>query len=388
MLSWWQVLALLGALQGVTIAPALLARRTSRTPNRLLAALVLVLSLHLAAVVYYTADLVPQAPHLFGLTQPLPFLFGPLVYLYAVTLSDRARGLRRHDLLHLLPFVAVVLWGLPILLQDADAKVAMFRAIQGGWAPMQAVVTDPLKPLSGIAYTLATVLVVQRHQRVIAENYSTLDRVNLRWLQWLTLASGGVWLLAAVSEIAWQGGWLLPITGDLLIAIGTSLLICGVGYWGIRQPEIVRFATDEHPIAPTPAAPPAEPDPMEQRYERSGLQPREAEALTARLVAVMDAERPYRQADLTLGDLAERVGTTPHRLSEVLNSQLGVSFYDFVNGYRVREVQSRLVGPDGARLTYLAIALEAGFASKSTFNAAFKKLTGMTPSAYRASRLS
>jgi len=120
----------------------------------------------------------------------------------------------------------------------------------------------------------------------------------------------------------------------------------------------------------------------------AGLQPREAEALTTRLVAVMDAERPYRQADLTLGDLAERVGTTPHRLSEVLNSQLGVSFYDFVNGYRVREVQSRLVGPDGARLTYLAIALEAGFASKSTFNAAFKKLTGMTPSAFRASRLS
>jgi AraC-like DNA-binding protein len=67
----------------------------------------------------------------------------------------------------------------------------------------------------------------------------------------------------------------------------------------------------------------------------------------------------------------------------VLNAQLTLSFYDFVNGYRVREVQQRLVGPDGARYTYLALALEAGFASKSTFNAAFKKLTGVTPSDYR-----
>ena len=76
--------------------------------------------------------------------------------------------------------------------------------------------------------------------------------------------------------------------------------------------------------------------------------------------------------------------TSPHRLSEVLNAQLGASFHDFVNGYRVREIQERLAGPDGARYTYLALALNAGFASKSTFNAVFKKQTGLTPSAYRA----
>ena len=99
----------------------------------------------------------------------------------------------------------------------------------------------------------------------------------------------------------------------------------------------------------------------------------------------MECERPYKRAELTLGELAWALDTSPHRLSEVLNAQLRLSFHDFVNGYRVREVQKRLASPDGARYTYLALALDAGFASKSTFNAVFKKQTGMTPSVYRSS---
>jgi len=178
-----------------------------------------------------------------------------------------------------------------------------------------------------------------------------------------------------------------------LVAVGITLVIHAIGFWGLRQPEVFRYVTAEHAVVPPPPEPvselPSEPrpelqsDPSPPRYERSGLSSREAEALKARLLAIMDDRHLYRSADLTLGDLAERLDTTPHRLSEVLNAQLGQSFYDFINGYRVREVQARLLGPDGARLTYLALALDAGFASKSTFNAVFKKHTGMTPSEYR-----
>ncbi|WP_397546448.1 helix-turn-helix domain-containing protein [Rhodothermus marinus] len=97
----------------------------------------------------------------------------------------------------------------------------------------------------------------------------------------------------------------------------------------------------------------------------------------------METEKLYRQPDLTLQALAERLGISPHNLSEVLNTAFGQSFYDFVNGYRVREVQALLADPERAHLTILALAMEAGFSSKSTFNAAFKKHTGLTPSAYR-----
>ncbi len=103
------------------------------------------------------------------------------------------------------------------------------------------------------------------------------------------------------------------------------------------------------------------------------------------LLGVMDKDRPWQNCDLTLADLAQRLATTPHKLSEVLNSQLEQTFYDFVNGYRVRYVQSRIESQDARNLKLLSLALDAGFASKSTFNDVFKKHTGKTPSDYRRS---
>jgi AraC-like DNA-binding protein len=111
-----------------------------------------------------------------------------------------------------------------------------------------------------------------------------------------------------------------------------------------------------------------------------------AARLEAALVALMEAERPYRRGDLTLPELAEALGVTPHNLTEVVNTRLGQSFYDFVNGYRVREAQARLADPAYAGWTVLAVGLEAGFNSKSSFNAAFKRYAGTTPSAYRGGR--
>lgn len=89
---------------------------------------------------------------------------------------------------------------------------------------------------------------------------------------------------------------------------------------------------------------------------------------------------------MTLADLAARLATTPHKVSEVLNADVGQTFYDFVNGYRVRDVQRRIQAGEARTRKMLALALDAGFASKSTFNQAFKKHTSQTPSDF--SRLS
>ena len=378
-LNWWHVVALLGALQGLVLAVALATRPTGRTPHRLLAGSILSFALFLATVVYYSADLVGRFPHLFGVTQPLPFLFGPLVYLYAVTASDGTRRLTWRDAWHVAPAALVLVLSVPIFLLSGAEKVAMYEAIQSGTVPMNALLTDPLRFLSGTSYTVATLVVLRRHRQIVADNYSSLEGVNLRWVQLLVFAAGGIWLLAFGLQVAGDLGHPPGIQPDLLIATAITALIYAIGYLGLRQPEIVRFDTAAD-FAPVEASAPS------QRYERSGLDARAAEKIQARLIALMERERPFKRAELTLGDLATALDTTPHRLSEVLNAQLSLSFHDFVNGYRVREVQERLAGVDGARYTYLTLALDAGFASKSTFNAVFKKQTGMTPSAYRTSR--
>jgi AraC-like DNA-binding protein len=211
----------------------------------------------------------------------------------------------------------------------------------------------------------------------------------------LTASAGVIWLLAAALNIA----GVAVLLRDEHISLAMAVLVYGIGYMGLRQPEVFRYETAEYPIPAvflrSPAPPPPPPDetplgeaqPVEvspvSRYERSGLGESEAQRLKAALLAIMDEEQPWKESDLTLADLAIRLESTPHKLSEVLNAQIGQTFYDFVNSYRVRDVQRRIEAGEARARKMLALALDAGFASKSTFNQAFKKHTSQTPSDFR-----
>lgn len=97
----------------------------------------------------------------------------------------------------------------------------------------------------------------------------------------------------------------------------------------------------------------------------------------------MEEQKLYQDSELKLADLAKELSISSHNLTEILNQYMGQNFYDFVNHYRVKEVKQKLLGPDSKNKTVLALALDAGFNSKSSFNSLFKKQTGMTPSQFR-----
>lgn len=382
-LDWLHVIALLGAIQGVFLAGVLAARRRNRTANRLLAAAMLAFSISLTTSVYHAVGYERIFPHFFGAGYPLPFLFGPLIYLYAVTAADQGRRLRGRDVLHLVPFFATVIRGLPIYLMSGAEKIAFYQGLLRGEAPPWFAVADILKLVSGVTYATITIVFLRRHRERVKESYSSTERVNLRWLLWLGAASATIWLLAVAFQVLESAGIVRIGRGDDVIALAVAVLVYGIGYMGLRQREVFRYETAEYPVpAPeTPATP--EQEAAAPRYERSGLTDRQAARLQEALMAVMDKERPWQNSELTLADLADRLSTTPHKLSEVLNSQLGQTFYDFVNGYRVREVQRRIAAGEARTIKMLSLALDAGFASKSTFNVVFKKFTSQTPSDFR-----
>lgn len=97
----------------------------------------------------------------------------------------------------------------------------------------------------------------------------------------------------------------------------------------------------------------------------------------------METEQPYINMDLTLKDLATALDTYPYYITQVLNTVFNQNFYDFINTYRVEEVQRRLSDPQFKNLTILAVAYDCGFNSKSSFNRIFKQKTGLTPSQYK-----
>lgn len=125
-----------------------------------------------------------------------------------------------------------------------------------------------------------------------------------------------------------------------------------------------------------------------EKYANSSLKAETTNELWTSIESVMETEKLYRNPKLRLNDLAEKVDSSIHHVSQIINQKLDISFSDFVNHYRVKEAQALLVSPRAEEITIFAIALEVGFNSKTAFYNSFKKITGKTPSAYKKEQLS
>lgn len=129
-----------------------------------------------------------------------------------------------------------------------------------------------------------------------------------------------------------------------------------------------QFRNNDLPTAPFPTGPDAAP----------------LEALHK----LIDHGKVYREPNLSIASLSQKLDIPEHRLRRLINRQLGHrNFSAFVNGYRLAEAETALSDPAQADVPILTIALDAGFGSIGPFNRAFKTHTGLTPTEYRRARL-
>jgi AraC-like DNA-binding protein len=118
-----------------------------------------------------------------------------------------------------------------------------------------------------------------------------------------------------------------------------------------------------------------------ERQKRSYLKGLNLKRVDSELRTLMTTEELFLQSDLSLSLLAEKLRMTPHQLSEFLNHHLDMNFTTFVNRYRIEKAKTLLL--ENKKRTVLWTAYEVGFESKSAFNAAFLKITGMSPTQFR-----
>ncbi|WP_281991670.1 helix-turn-helix domain-containing protein [Aquimarina aggregata] len=118
------------------------------------------------------------------------------------------------------------------------------------------------------------------------------------------------------------------------------------------------------------------------RYHKSSLDQEQREDYMNKILAFMQERKPYLDTELTQRILSEQLNIATHHLSEVLNISFGKNFYNFINLYRVEEAK-RIISNDTENPTMLAVAYDAGFNSKASFNRVFKDITGVTPSTFK-----
>ena len=162
----------------------------------------------------------------------------------------------------------------------------------------------------------------------------------------------------------------------ILLYVFLTVSFYGIGYAGLRRPEIFSGAQPSGGLN-------LQKD-KSAKYEKSSLTEEMKEQHLEELFEFMEKEKPYLADDLRLGDIAARLSISTNHLSQVINQKLDKNFFDFVNTFRVQEAQNILRDPRSMEITLLAVAYDAGFRSKSSFNKIFKEKVNMTPSQYRS----
>jgi AraC-like DNA-binding protein len=119
------------------------------------------------------------------------------------------------------------------------------------------------------------------------------------------------------------------------------------------------------------------------KYKNSNLKPELIEQYKAAIIDAMTVDKIYLNNKLSIYEVSKQLDIPRQYISEVLNVHMNTNFQDFINHYRVNEFVDRLKNDQNKHFTLLGIATDVGFSSKSSFNATFKKIKGLTPTQYK-----
>ena len=363
--SWVSLLLLLAVGQGLFLAASLVLGPDPalRLPNRLLAALLLVLVAIIGHAWLGVNARFGDYPQLASAIATLPLLMGPLLWLYLRSLLQGAT-LSWRSSLHALPFALALLAWAPYYFQPPEWKLALLAG--RSHLPWYLAAFGALKALHLAGYLLACYRLIRRGTQ--AEPTLAL----VRSLHRLTLWLGGGLAIDAALFAAEVLEWPTPVSSDLWGAVVLIGFVYGLAFYAMRLP-----LGYQPPLPLAVVTPPSE----------SLLSPSERTQFLQKLTDSMEHAQMYRDGALTLEQLAHHLALTPHELSQLINQSFQMNLQEFLNGYRVAALRQALRDdtsrPADARQTILDLALGAGFNSKSSLNRVFKTHTGMTPTQFR-----
>jgi AraC-like DNA-binding protein len=370
-IDWIAAVNLFGTINGVFLTTIILGfKKGCKTTKRILAALVFAITLNIAISFQWTSKLSLVYPHLAIPIFPILFTLGPLTFLYVLASTTPRFKFKRRYFAHFMPTALYSLYWLTIYFRSAEFLRERFSSHM----VTQSVEFQTFKLIALMHLFIYLVLSSKRlkkHKADFKKTHSSIKKMRLDWLRHLVFVISAVlifYILLYFFRVL--GGNPYSLTGRLS-CFWEILLLVITGYKGLIQPEI--FSNHD-----------TEEQEEKEKYRSSALTPEQAEKYLKILLEYMEKEKPFMEPELTIKTLATKL-TIPHRhLSQVINDKLNQNFLDFINRYRVEEAKKQLIRSAKRKRSILAIAYDAGFNSKATFNAVFKKYARATPSQFRA----
>lgn len=371
----------------------LISKKGKILADRILLIWLILITCHLLLFALSLQPITTRNVHwLLGTSIPFPLLHGPMLYLYTASMTQMLPRNRIFLTLHFLPaLVGVLLFG-PMFFKSATEKIAFVNS-NGDEYRTANLIRIILLQVSGFVYVVWCLFLLRKHKKNINQEFSYEEKINLNWLRYFIYSVAAIWIIIVVTH------------KDYYIFLGAVLFIVFLGYFGIQQ---VGIFTPAHRVEPIRSSdleigknvesgksesglihPPdmymetvtSEVIPK-KKYANSGVTPAMATDIHQRLVHFMEKEKLFTEPDLSLSMLSDKIQVHPNYLSQVINEKERKTFFEYINALRIAEFQRLVALPSNRQFTIMGLAYDCGFNSKSSFNKNFRKVTGLSPSAY------
>jgi|GEM_PF-6498641 len=369
-----------GFINGLVIGVILFSlNNANRLATRIFGVIIILFSLVIGEELSEVNGLIFKFPWIFHIVDSFVLLISPLLFIYAQLITESKRKLKALDFFHALPFLLFTVYLLPFYLLPEDQKLA-----QLDYDPSGAIST--IKVCVVATYFLVTlrfIILFEKSQRI--NGFPVNNSNNIRWFRGLLISLIVIGVLVIIMTITFNNGVAYPFDPDTFSVLALSIVFYGVSiklmrnpfiFWNIRELEQASQAHFNQPQAN-----------INTRYKTSPLTRDDMENYMQQLRSTMMHEQPYLNPELAPKDLEEITGIKVYYISQVLSEVLNKNFYEFVNAYRIEAFKKMILDKNQSHKTLLAIALEAGFNSKSSFNRIFKQYTGQTPSQFKSENL-
>lgn len=303
------------------------------------------------------------------------FATGPLIYFYIKSLTQPYFKFRKIDYLHFLPALLYFIYRVVIFIYDAS--LPGFADIQNGWfisnihQPYVSSILNILTELSMVVYLILAGNQYLKYRKSIVQYFSNTYNVELNWLRNFLIIYTALYLFGSLIrwtdysffENFWKQQWWAFLAGSLtMIYVGMMSYFSDLSKLYNLRPPTDSLANENLETT-------SKPDVLSQK-------------LKTQVTTYMESQKPYLNPEITLPDLAKEMQLSSNQLSQIINTEFGKNFNEFINEYRVEMFKSKLKDESVQHLSLLGIAMECGFNSKATFNRVFKKITQVSPSEY------
>ena len=339
--------------------------------NRLLAVYFIVFAIHISVFFYSRYIEFPLVIEM--LRDQIINLSSPLLFLYLLSNIYSDFKLRSAHFLHILPFTIGILIFTPRFYGVSESERIIFS--ENFNAQIEVKISYVVSTLISLFYLILMFIELNRYKKILIENYANTTSFNYKWLYQLTIVVSSIFAFSQFKQVYKFIGSDVDMLNlmRLLLILVLLVFLFWIVLKSMYQPELFKAIDSKHLFVT---------DELEK--ENSVIETNtDVNTQINNLKYFMNEKEPFLDSSLTIQKLALQYGMPARELSILINHHLNQHFFDFITTYRIKKAIQLLENPSNKKLTILEILYDVGFNSKSPFNKAFKKQTGLTPTEYR-----